>query len=78
MLGVQFGETGSRRRNALNHIRDRREGVHRANNELVQLSVISYQANPFAIALGHHSVSSSHGTMMPEAMYLEISELAGS
>ena len=51
------------------------------NDILVQFSVVGDQTNTFAITKKpgeHHSVGSSHGTIIPDVMYLESSALAGS
>ena len=55
------------------------------DDKAVQFGVVSDQTNTFAIPLRdkkkaweHHSVGASQGAMIPDAMYLAISALAGS
>ena len=58
--------------------------MNRADDKTVQLGIIGYQSNTFAIPLRdeerveHHSVGASQGALIPDAIYLAISALAGS
>ena len=52
MGGIQFSKAHGRCRNKLNNIGDRREGVHRADNELIKLCVVCHKSDPFAVTFG--------------------------
>ena len=58
--------------------------MYRTDDKPVQFSVISYQPNTFAVPLWdkkageHHSVGELQDAIIPEAMCLDISVLAGS
>ena len=49
-----------------------------AHDVLIKFGVISNKANTFVVPFRHQSVGSSHGTMIPKAMYFAISDAAGS
>ena len=49
MSGIQFGEAGGRSRDRLQYDRDRRERMNGAHNVLIKLSIISYEADAFAV-----------------------------
>ena len=51
--GVQLSKAGGQCRDALDDIRDRRKAVHWSNDILVQLGIVSNQANTPAIPFRH-------------------------
>ena len=53
MGSVKFGKTGGRRWDGLKNVRHRREGVHWANDILIQLGIVCDLANTFAVAFRH-------------------------